>query len=797
MGALPRRPTVFHFRNDQDSSSPSDSDDDSDHNSSRHHHKLKHRHISSFNTVSPRPNNPYHPHLKPVPRVTRTNSSPILLSNGKPLKSSLKSSHSTPTIQSPTAESGPSLPSPSSNFHARHRASSTPNTAACEHPTTPKNVHFPSTGSDLATVRFYSRSARPASISLPIDVIDTETETESERTPGLGAFPFPRLPTPRKSRMSGERKGEKDKKTVLDLDPLLSSPIPAHTPPAHSNVHLEALTLHSTSPSTSSSTPSNPHLALKGTLIVRNLAYEKTVAVRFTLDDWDTTSEVSAYYVASLPSLPPSIYVPGSGLIPSSSSDALDLSPLSSPSGMTPTWDRFAFTIRLDDYAPSLASRTLWLVARFGTPAAKVVLAAGGGLGEPRAMVQMGGGGVGGSATGNEWWDNNGGRNYKVAFFVREVEESGSSSESGSGVETVEKKREVLVAPPPPPQRTFPTPPPPPPINITAASPPASFQFQHPHPALSRLRSLSLKNYAAPVVSPTSQSHSTHPFPSLSPLQSPVQSHSQPPHTPYDHAERERTPSLSESSVEGSPSLTTPTDLVAPPIPSMEMVGGFPATTFGLGLGIEDNNAESVKESVPPRAGTISLYWPWARTTAVPAMHMPVHEEAAELSSDADAPHSHPASAIPRALSPQAAQHTIRSPSPQLSDSSSGSGSSGEGVRKPKLGRRVFHPSSPPMRHDSPVSIAMTAQGIRSLSSTPTPASFHASPSSSSSTTPTPSQSQQQDRDQAQSPLGRVSTPPRGPDAQNGGDSAMEADKVYQALVRKWCFAAAPATVVR
>jgi hypothetical protein len=286
-GPTNRRSPAFHFRNDPDSDSDDDDDD------------------------------------IPFPRST-----PILLSNGKPLKSSLKSSSSTSHI-----------PSPPPTLHTRARsAPSSPLFSS------PKNVHFPSNG--LETIRLFSRSAKPAALSAD----DTETETESETYVARG-FPFPRIPPPAPPRYA--------------IDPSSSSPIPAPDPPPSANVYLESLSLES--------------LALSGTLLVRNLAYEKTVAVRFTLDDWHITSEVSAKYLQSLPALPDALF----------------------PNVKSPSWDRFTFVIRLDDYARTLHKRTMWLVVRYVAPAVT----------EPSALGLLSGDTIAG-----EWWDNNAGNNYKVGF---------------------------------------------------------------------------------------------------------------------------------------------------------------------------------------------------------------------------------------------------------------------------------------------------------------------------------------------------------------------------------------------
>ncbi|KAH7926840.1 hypothetical protein BV22DRAFT_1045788 [Leucogyrophana mollusca] len=282
----------------------------------------------------------------PHPLLSREKSAPIFLSNGKPLKSSLKSSCSSPSITSSTSASPLQSQFPTPTNHLHLRAHSEPTTP------TPKNVLFPDRG-------------------------DNETETENP-TDRDDRFPFPVLPAP----------------PTFEIDPAASSPVPAQRPSPYAHVHIESLVLASRT----------PHLA--GTLLVRNLAYEKHVAVRFTLDDWQTVSEVSARHVVSLNALPDALAPP------SPAATSLSHSPSSSQ-----RWDRFAFTIRLGDYAHALTSRVLWLVARFRVDYTYPMPSTR----SPPFLPAQGRPGPGG-----EWWDNNQGGNYRVGLRV--------ASDSGSQV---------------------------------------------------------------------------------------------------------------------------------------------------------------------------------------------------------------------------------------------------------------------------------------------------------------------------------------------------------------------------
>lgn len=292
---------AFHFAGDS-----SDSEDETP--TTRHVHHLE-------QTAVPFPRRARTP-SPPASELERTatiharSSSVVVLSNGKPLKSSLKGSSSHPNVHSRT-RSAPTTP-------AHHSPASSPESSGAS---TPKSVHFPD--HDLTAVQTFRRTGKPAHLMMMSD-----TETESEAPPVNNKFPFPAFSKPQPTSY------------VLRADP-----VPCPTPPR--DVFVESITLDG--------------LILHGAVLVRNISYWKEVSVRFTMDDWRTTSEVAGRYAASL--------------------DAL---PFQSEAAASP-WDRFAFSIKLEDYASTLASRTLYLVGRYATE-------------------------------GLEQWDNNSGKNYRVQF---------------------------------------------------------------------------------------------------------------------------------------------------------------------------------------------------------------------------------------------------------------------------------------------------------------------------------------------------------------------------------------------
>ncbi|KAF7292180.1 CBM21 domain-containing protein [Mycena indigotica] len=449
------------------------------------------------------------PTTPPIPPV-------ILLANGKPLKSSLKSSRSAPHVPSHhlRARSAPSTPALSPS------GTGTPEEAEEEHdpaafaaalgmegeyvesPSTPKAVHFPPPDDGLETVRVFKRTARPASVSFPLGAEDeTETETETDsgvrwvsatvagsgREGGRRTVSSPLNPSPR---MAEERKEGEEWRYVVD-----APGIPRARDGA-SMVVLESVSLE---------TPPG-ELHLRGTLLVRNAAFEKHVFVRFTLDGWLTTSEVGARYLESTTAGDPA---PGPG------------------------WDRFGFAIRLTDYAHvqkgrGLVGRELEMVARFCVPwvaeggAAPYVWCDSEEPTEKERERRWMGTGAPGPA---EWWDNNGGRNYRVGF----------RAEAAPTPQEVPVPTTVPPPGPPPssappglptptpstipfprssPQSTSPLQPPLTTLPVAGpVPPPPPPRTAHAQALAAKLGRLSLRNYAAPAPRPSSWAGFVHSSP--------------------------------------------------------------------------------------------------------------------------------------------------------------------------------------------------------------------------------------------------------------------------------------------
>ncbi|KAJ3739702.1 hypothetical protein DFH05DRAFT_1463624 [Lentinula detonsa] len=194
------------------------------------------------------------------------------------------------------------------------------------------------------------------------------------------------------------------RKVKIELDvpsPVCPVPRPESVRDALSgstNIFLEDIRLESSS-SSASSPDGTESFALEGAFLVRNIAFEKHVCVRFTTDEWSTVNEVRGNWVGScgksrLISLASKS---GSGLgIPRTFGDLIAF-PNYTADENSSEWDRFAFRINLP---PAVGlGRTVEFVGRFAV----------------------------GNA-GGEWWDNCGGKNWKVGFKEVEITEPSISA---------------------------------------------------------------------------------------------------------------------------------------------------------------------------------------------------------------------------------------------------------------------------------------------------------------------------------------------------------------------------------
>ncbi|KAJ7437157.1 hypothetical protein FB451DRAFT_1378725 [Mycena latifolia] len=335
----------------------------------------------------------------------------VILFTGRRAKSSLKARASAP-------HTGTSPPRP--------RARSAPHPSPACLPI-PKTVHFPAPDAGLVTVRLFRRHARPGSIVLAADTEpDTDTDTESDAAPrwvSPAGVPRARSPLNPHAQVTAQQAH-----THAPWRYVLEAPSVPRSPEPGSMVLLEALTLD-----LPADADAPDELALRGTLLVRNAAFEKHLSVRFTLDEWCTTSEVGARWVESAASSP------SANSNPNAAGAGAPADPDAEEPG--PGWDRFAFSIDLADYGArgdarggrGLDARELVLAARFCTPwvcagaAAPYVwcdtLAGAGRSAAGRAWVGTGNGGAAGPG---EWWDNNGGRDDRMRF--RAVAADGGAS---------------------------------------------------------------------------------------------------------------------------------------------------------------------------------------------------------------------------------------------------------------------------------------------------------------------------------------------------------------------------------
>ncbi|KAL2150548.1 hypothetical protein VTH82DRAFT_7111 [Thermothelomyces myriococcoides] len=210
---------------------------------------------------------------------------------------------------------------------SRRRPSSMPGT-----PTFSKAVHF---DSHLEHVRHFLQVDRPLAVSAgssPVDNYDSDTE-----------YPF----------SSDERPTSRSPPFEWEL--ILTN-FPVETPVRRAQmVRLEKVWL------------SSDQKSLIGSVAVANIAFQKFVACRFTLDYWKTTSEVSAEYVG-------------------------EVRPVETPYSQ----DRFHFSIKLSDLA-NLETKTLYFCIRY-------------------------------VVNGQEHWDNNNSTNFQIDFRKKFLPQNGKKA---------------------------------------------------------------------------------------------------------------------------------------------------------------------------------------------------------------------------------------------------------------------------------------------------------------------------------------------------------------------------------
>ncbi|KAJ1948399.1 hypothetical protein EC988_005190, partial [Linderina pennispora] len=201
----------------------------------------------------------------------------------------------------------------------RKRATSEPNLSSMQQPS--KFVHF---GADLERVRWFLKAQSPESVQADASLDDELSRTSTPVDAAHTAAARPAM-----VRLTSIRR-----------------PTPSFIVFEESPVVLERMDLADNKASSA---------VISGTIKVHNLAYEKNILVRYSLDEWKTTQEVCAKYQRTL----------------------------AEPSGPRPGVDRFTFSLPLPASAMAHLPAVVALCVRYD---------------------------VGGA----EYWDNNKGSNYMV-----------------------------------------------------------------------------------------------------------------------------------------------------------------------------------------------------------------------------------------------------------------------------------------------------------------------------------------------------------------------------------------------
>lgn len=278
---------------------------------------------------------PYNPRFSApnLPSLVRKKSGEVLKSSLKPYLAGPNALHvpspGKPEFETPESPASPT-PTPSPRPARKHCKSA---------PTTPtgtisKNVHF---DAQLEYVKLFLSEQKPAAVSR--DGSPTEDSDTSGTERGRRTFVLPPL----------SPSSEDDRfRASLVLRIVNASPTVQDALPAGVHVQVQSFAL----------TPDRRDVEVG--VLVRNLAFSKMVAVRFTLDNWQTTSEVTARHVMSV---------------------------WSPAGGRDPDMDRFTCTVRLGDFGGRIKSKTMLAAVRYELP-----------------------------GVGQVHWDNNGGANYQIVF---------------------------------------------------------------------------------------------------------------------------------------------------------------------------------------------------------------------------------------------------------------------------------------------------------------------------------------------------------------------------------------------